>query len=151
MNNPFGVGSGQGVGDVDGDVEHFVEVHGLAPDALLQALPLQLLHHNEGMAVIVFDFEDGADGRVVEQRRGPSLTLEAFHGLAVAGEVVGKKLYGDVAAEPRVFRLVDHAHAAAPKFTQNTIVRDRLADHRHTGRYWAGRFAIHGEAQPRRR
>jgi hypothetical protein len=113
---------------------------------LLQALSLQLFHDDEGMAVVIFDFVDGADGGVVKQGRGAGLALEAFHCLAVAGEIVGKKLYGDVAAEASVFRFVDHTHTAAAKLSQNSIVGDRLADHRRAARTLARRFAVHGEA-----
>ena len=92
---------------------------GLAADALLQALSLQLLHDDEGMPVVIFDFVDGADAGMVQQGRGAGLALEALHGLGVAGEVVGEKFDGDVAAQPGVFRLIDHAHPAAAQLAQN--------------------------------
>ena len=121
---------------------------GFAPDVLLQALALQLFHDDEGMAVMVFDFVDGADGGMVQQGRGARLALEALHGLAVAGEIVGKKLDGDMAAQAGVFRLVDHAHPAAAQFAQNAVMGDRLADQGRAARTLARRFAVHGEAQP---
>jgi hypothetical protein len=94
---------------------------------------------------MILDFVNGADGRVIEQRRRASLALEALHGLAVAGEVVGKKLDGNVAAEAGVFRFVDNAHSAAAQFTENAVMGDRLADHGRTARTLARRFAVHGE------
>ncbi len=65
MNDSLGVGSGQRVCHLYADIEKVIDVHRLAPDALLQALPLQLFHDDEGMAVVIFDFEDGADGGVI--------------------------------------------------------------------------------------
>ena len=147
MNNAFGVGSGEGVGYLNSDIEQLLNVHGLATNVLLEAVPLQLFHDDEGMAVMILDFVDGADAGMVQQGGGAGLALEALHGFAVAGEIIGKKLDGDVAAEPHVFRFVDHAHAAAAQLTQNAVMGDRLADHGRTARTLAGRFAVHGEAQ----
>ena len=100
------------------------------------------------MAVVVFDLVNGADAGMVQQGSGAGLALEALHGLAVAGEIVGEKLYGDVAAQAGVFGFVDHAHPAAAQFAQNAVMGDRLADHGRTARTLARRFAVHGEAQP---
>src|SRR5437868_4882074 len=148
MNDSLGVRSAQRVRNMDGDIEQSIDIHGLAANALLQAFPLQLFHDDERMAVMSFDFMNGADAGVVEHTGGASLALEPFHGLVIAGEILGKKFYCNVAPEPSVFSLVHHSHAAATKFAKNSIVRDRLADHARSARTLAGRFAVHGEAQP---
>jgi hypothetical protein len=49
--------------------------------------------------------------------------------LRIFGDLVGQKLESDEAAELDVFGLVDHTHAAAAEFLDDTIVRDGLADH----------------------
>ena len=146
MNDALGVRSRQRVRNLNTHIEQLVDVHGFAPDTLPQALPLQLFHDDERMAVMILDFVDGADAGVIQQGRGASLALEALHGFAIAGEVVGEKFYGHVAAQPCVFRLIDHAHATAAQFSQNSIVGDRLADHGPDPRTLARHFAIHGEA-----
>ena len=115
---------------------------------LLQAFAFQLLHHNEGMAVVIFDFVDGADRGMIQQGGGPGFALEALHGLAVAGQVVGEKFYGNVAAQPGVFCLVNHSHPAAAELAQNSVVGDRLADHGDPARTLARRSAVHSEAKP---
>ena len=90
MDDPLGVGSGERVGHMNGDIEEFVDIHGLAPDALLQALALQLFHDDEGMAVVVFDFVDGADAGMVQQRGGAGLALKALHGLVSPVRLSGR-------------------------------------------------------------
>src|SRR5208283_3941821 len=50
-------------------------------------------------------------------------------GHCVLGEVVGKELQGDVAAELQVFRLVHNTHPAAAELLDDAVVRDGLADH----------------------
>src|SRR4029078_1139682 len=113
MNDAFGVGSGKGVSYLNRDIEQLVNVHGLAADVLLQALAFQLLHDDEGMAVMVLDFVDGTNAGVVQQGSGAGLAFKPLHGFAVAGEVVGEKLNGNVAPQSGVFSFVDHTHSAA--------------------------------------
>ena len=100
------------------------------------------------MAVVILNFVDGADRGMIQQGRGAGFALEAFHGFAIAGEIVGKKFYGYVAAKPGVFGLVNHAHPAAAQLAQNSIVGDRLADHGGAARTLARRSAVHSEAKP---
>ena len=133
---------------MDGDIEQFIDIHRLAPNALLKTLSLQLFHYDEGMAIVIFYFMNGADAGMVEHARRASFALEPLHGFMITGEIVGKKFYCNVAAKPSVFSLVHHSHAAATKFAKNSIVRDRLADHARSTRTLAGCFAVHGEAQP---
>src|ERR1022692_5018975 len=47
MHDPFGMRRGQSVRHLDADIEHLLRLHGMSGDALLQALALQLLHHDE--------------------------------------------------------------------------------------------------------
>jgi len=53
-----------------------------------------------------------ADVRVVQRRRGFGLPLETAKSLRVMGNLVGKKLQGDVAAQLKVLRLVNNTYAA---------------------------------------
>ena len=64
----------------------------------LQALALELLHHDEGMAVVVFNPVDRADIGMVQQRGRSRLARESFQRLRIAGEIFWNKLERDVAA-----------------------------------------------------
>ncbi len=75
------------------------------------------------------DVVDGADVRVVERGRRLGLALEAAQGLGILGDVVRQELQGDKTVEARIFRLVDHTHAATAQLLDDAVVRNGLAKH----------------------
>ena len=85
---------------------------------LLQRRALQILHGDEGAAVLLADVVNRADVRVIQGGRGSGLALESIQRLRVASEFVGQELERDKAMEPRVLRLVDHAHPAAAQLSR---------------------------------
>ena len=119
MNDALGMARGQRVGHLDADVEDLFQIHRLAAHAVLQAHALQLLHHDEGMAVDVFDVVDGADAGMVQLRGGARFPEKAVQRLAVVHHLVGNKLQGDVTAKARVDRRRTprpcHRHRAFPR------------------------------------
>ena len=94
-----------------------------------ERLTLQQFHRDEGSPIGIVNLVDGADVRVVQRGRGLGFPLKTAEGLCVLGELVGKKLQGNLATELQVFRLVDNTHPAAAQLLHNVIVRDGLADH----------------------
>ena len=105
---------------------------GLSGNALLQALALQLLHHDEGMAVVILNAVDGADVGMVQQRSRPCFPLEALQRLGIAGQIFRNKLQRNVPPQLEIFGLVNHTHATAPELAQDAIVGDCLANHEKT-------------------
>jgi len=99
---------------------------------MLQSLAIQKLHHDECVAVLVVNFVNGADVRVVLRRCGLTFALEAGEGLRVFGDVVREEFQGDEAIEFDVLGFVDHTHPAATELLYNAVVRDGLADQRLT-------------------
>jgi len=94
--------------------------------------PFEQLHHDEVLPVVIRclpDVVNGADMRMVERGCGSRFALKTLHRLRVGGEVRREELQGHLSSEPRVFRAVDDAHAAAAKHVQHAIVGDDLADH----------------------
>ena len=56
----------------------------------------------------------------------PRFTLKPLDRLCLMGRaILPQELQGDFAAEPDVFRLVDHAHSAAPQLRFDAVMRDR--------------------------
>ena len=53
-------------GDLRAQIEQHLRSESLAADALAQRLPLEQLHGNEALAVVLADFVDRADVRMVE-------------------------------------------------------------------------------------
>src|SRR3979411_2629109 len=129
VHDPFGVRRSQRVCNLYSGVEHLIHFDGMAGNALLQALTLQFLHNDEGMAVVLFDAMDRADMRMVQLRGCPRLTLETLQRFGVAHKVLGDELERNVASQLDVFGLVDYAHTTAPQLSQDAIVGDSLAEH----------------------
>jgi|ERR1017187_517745 hypothetical protein len=92
VHDAFGVGGVEGVGNLDGDIEETVELHGTAGDEVLESLALETLHRDEGLAVFFSDIVDGADIGMVESGGGFGFAAKAAEGLGILGKVVGEKL-----------------------------------------------------------
>ena len=95
---------------------------------LLQRGALQILHGDEGAAVLLADVMNGADVGMIQRGRGSSLALEPAQRLPVASQFVRQELQRDEAMEPGVLRFVDHAHAAAAELLDDAVVGEGLAD-----------------------
>ena len=96
---------------------------------MLQGLPIEKLHHDKSLAVLLVDFVDGANVGMIESGSGTGFAAEAFQRLMIFGYVVGQEFQGNKAAQLGVFRLVNHAHAATTELLDDAVVRDGLADH----------------------
>ena len=66
-------------------------------DTILQILPVQKLHDDEGLTVLLLDLMDGADIGMVQRGRCLSLALEAGQSLRVFGDVIGQEFQRDEA------------------------------------------------------
>ncbi len=117
-----------------------------AAQPLGQDFTLEQLHRDVQLPVLLADFVDLADVRVVDARRGAGLAPEALAGLGIMGER-GQRLQRDRTFKPTVARGIDDAHAALAK-----LPFDRVApDARREGSLGRGRrvdlFVCHGEGR----
>ena len=70
--------------------------------------------------------------RVIERRSELRLALEAREPLGIVRERVGQDLDRDVAAEPRVARAIDLAHAAGAESDKDLVDAEaKTASQRH--------------------
>ena len=88
-----------------------------------------------GLPVVLADFVNRADIRMVQRRRRPRLALES---LSACGSCATSRaeISAPQAAAVRVLSLVHHAHPAAAKFLDDAVVRDGLADQFCRIRHW---------------
>ena len=96
---------------------------------MLQRHAVQKFHDDEGLAVFLPDFIDGADVGMVQGRGRLSLSLEAGQCLRISGHFIRQKLQGDKAVQADVLSLVDHTHATTAEFLDDAVMRDDRADH----------------------
>ena len=134
MDDVLGVRCHQGVGYLDAHVKHLVDRHGVASDGLLQAFALEPFHHDEGVAVIVFDPVNRANVGMIKQRGSTGLASESLQRLRVAGEIFGDELQGYVPPEFQVLGLINHTHTSSPELAEYAVVGYLLADHMSAGR-----------------
>ena len=104
-------------------------------DRVLEGFAFEILHGDEGAAVLFTDVVDGADVRVIQSGGGFGFATEALEGLGVAGQVIWEKFEGDEAVETSLFGLVDNTHATAAEPFEDAVVRDCVI------RKWLG--AVH--------
>jgi len=78
MHDAFGVRGVKRIGNFNRKLEQKVGLERLPPDAVLKRDTFQVLHDDEGFAILLVNFMDGADIRMVQGRGGPRLTLETL-------------------------------------------------------------------------
>ena len=129
MNDSLSMGSDESVSNVDGNVEEWFQLQRLTSNPLLQAFPFQLLHHDEGVTVVVLNLINGANVGMVQLRRSPGFALKALYRFFVAQQVFRNELQRNVAPQADVFGLVHNSHTTTAKFAYDAIVGDGLPDH----------------------
>src|SRR6185437_11683934 len=97
----------KGVSDLNRQSHDLIDIQGMVADQMLQSLSFQILHYDERSAVVLPNVVDGADIGVIETGSGLGLAPEAAERLLVSGDVLGKELERDEAAEAGVCSLED--------------------------------------------
>jgi hypothetical protein len=114
-------------------VQHLLQLQGLAADALAEGLALQQFHDQVRTAFVLSDVVNRADVGVIQSRGGAGFPLETLQGLAIGGKLVGEEFQSDGAAQARIFGLVDFAHAARADERDDLVgaepLSPRKADH----------------------
>ena len=83
VDDAFGVGSIQRVGNLDGQAEECLCFHGTVADEVLQCLAVQEFHGDVGAAVFIADFVNGANVGMVQCGGGLRFALESFESVMV--------------------------------------------------------------------
>ena len=109
---------------------------------MLQRLPLEQFHGDEGAAFEIANIVNGANVWMIQRGCGAGFAAEALDGLRVLRNIVRKKFERHIAAEARVFGFVNHAHSAAAQFFEHGVMRDGEANHRTGGGVRHGRCSL---------
>src|SRR5947208_11530851 len=97
---------------------------------LPQVVALQILHGEEGTAVLFADVVDGADIGVIEDGGGSRLPLKTVARLGIESRFVRQKLKRRRTLQPCVLGGVDYTHTPASQPAEDPVVRDGAADDR---------------------
>ena len=131
MDDAFGMGGIERVGDLRAEIEQRLEFHRLAVDPLLQRLAFQQLHGDEVASAVLPDLVDSADIRVVQSGGGARFALKTVEREGIFFRLRRQELERYVAAQVDVLGFVDNAHPSAAQLREDAVVRDGLADHGH--------------------
>jgi hypothetical protein len=139
---------GEAVGDLGGDVEDGAHRHRALLDDRSQIAPFDVLHDDEGRAVVGADLVDRHDVRMIERGGGTRLLREARQRVLLRGEPRREHLDRDFAPELRIACDKDFAHAARADRAEHFVVTKGLAKGSHADRvrygaetsgfYWRG-------------
>ena len=122
MDHAAVVRGGERLGGLDADAVDLVRRQRSAADSGAKVFALHVLHHDERRAVMLQDFVDGADERVIERRGGPRFAKKTAPGLVGVQQLGRNRFQHDDAIEALVVRREDAAHAALPDAVANEIV-----------------------------
>jgi len=95
MDDAFGMGRIQRVGNLDAQFQHLIHFQSLALDAVLERLTFEQLHSDERLPVLLANVVNRTDVRVVQCGRGLGLALEAGQRLRVTSNVWRQELESD--------------------------------------------------------
>src|SRR5882762_4463399 len=129
MDDPFAVGRVQSIGNFNRQTEQNVGLEGLSGDPMLERQPVQKLHHDEWLTILLPDFIDGADIRMVEGRGRLRLPLKASQCLGILDDIIGEKFQGDKSAQSYILGPIDDTHSPSAKLLNDAVMRNGLADH----------------------
>ena len=87
----------------------------------MQRFALDVLHDDEGAAIVPADLVDLADEGMVERGSGEGFASQPLTGDAVHLDRGGEQLDGDAALEARVFREKHLAHAASAERREHAV------------------------------
>ncbi len=129
MDDAFGMRRIQSIGDLNRQFQQGLGRERLPLNAVFKRPALQKLHGDEGPALVLVDFVNGADVGMIERRGGAGFALESLQGLRVFGEFFRQELQGDAATEFGVLGLVYNPHPPAAQLFAHTVVRYGLTQH----------------------
>jgi hypothetical protein len=89
VDDAFGVGGVESVGNLDSKGEQRLQIHRTVADQVLQRLTVEKLHGDERLAIFLTNVVDRADIGMVQGGSCLGLTPETFQSLAVLGHALG--------------------------------------------------------------
>ena len=134
VDDAFGVRGHQPVGNLNRQVEKRRRLERTSLHQALESASLEELHDHEWLAQVLADVIDGADVGMIQGRGCARLAPKAFQRLGAGSRRPARsamrpakpfgtqKLDRHWPAQASVFGLIDHPHATAAQFRQDTVV-----------------------------
>jgi hypothetical protein len=145
MDDALNVGRRQCAGDLDCYFEQCIERERYRPhfcpaagpwrrpvhsrQAPLQCLTREIFHYDERLPVVLAEFMDSTDVRMIECRGGYRLTLESSERLSIFGHLVRQEFKSHEPSKMGILGFVHHTHSAAAQMLENAVVGNSPIDH----------------------
>ena len=137
MDDPVQMCFGKRIGRLRSYGDYFAERHRVTLNPACQRLAFDILHNDEGAAVLFCDFVNSTDIWMVERGGGASLSDKALLGSLVCHRFSSQEFDSDLAAEACVLCEVNLSHAARTELLDDAIVGDCLFDLNLPSRRWS--------------
>src|SRR5262249_22109157 len=122
MDDAFGVSSIERIRHVIGEGEERVELRRTVCQRVLECLAIEILHHDERTALVITDFVNSTNIRMIECRSRTGFTTTTLQRGRTSGEVLGKELECADPPKLRALGFVDNPHPAAADFFEDAVV-----------------------------
>ena len=130
VDDALAVGRMQGIGDLDRNLEEGLGIQRAPRYPVLQRGAIQVLHHDEWLALVLSDLINRADVGMIRRRGGTRFAPEPLQALSVLNHVRREELERYETAKFYILCFVHDTHPAAAQLLDDAIVRDGLANHR---------------------
>jgi len=132
MDDACSMRGGEGVRDLNGDLQRLIEWQRSFFQVPLQRFAIQILHHQKVDSVLGTYVEDWTNVWVTEGRQRLGFTLEPLLQFRIRGDVRGQHFDGDSAVKPCVARSIHFPHSALSDQGGDHIgAKPRLRGKRH--------------------
>ncbi len=129
MHDSSGMRGRQPIGHLHRHAQGFGEPHALARNQLVERLPIDQLHHDEGLSILFANLVDGDDIGVIQRRGGLGLLDKAREPLLIAESRFRQELDGHQTVETAVPGFIHPSHSALADLLQKREVAEPITQH----------------------
>ena len=103
---------GYGIGDLNAPNRHLLGGQRSSCQLGIEGVPLEELHHEIGLAVLLSHVVERADVRMIERRGGARFLEESLLRLDISRRGIRQELHRHLPAQPGIASTIDLAHAS---------------------------------------
>jgi hypothetical protein len=138
VDDAFSVSRVERIGNLDRERQNQLHLQRPSSNLLFQRDAVEKLHHDKGLSILLINFMDRADVRMIQCRSGPCLTLEPGQSLSVLGYFIRQEFQGNEPMQLHILGLVYDTHPTAAEFLDDAVMRNVLFEHRTEPCYGRG-------------
>jgi hypothetical protein len=96
---------------------------------MLQGIAFQQFHNDERAAIVVSNFMNRADVRMIDGRRGSGFALEPLQRDGIPRQIIRQKLQRNFASQLEILGAIHQAHTACAELRHDLVMPNGLAQH----------------------